>query len=141
MQLSFSQQMKMSQQMKLAPRMIQSMEILQLPIMALKERVEQELSENPVLEEPVLETDTPAQVGEKLVRAVRELVADASEAQWLERHLRRRGILVRQYHHVLGGTDGFNLHDQPLSAGGGVEHPDDASEEVGRLAANPASRL
>src|SRR4030081_1094021 len=53
MQLSFSQQMKMSQQMKLAPRMIQSMEILQLPIMALKERIEQELSENPLLEEPV----------------------------------------------------------------------------------------
>jgi RNA polymerase sigma-54 factor len=59
MQLSFSQQMKMSQQMKLAPRMIQSMEILQLPIMALKERIEQELSENPLLEEPVVETETP----------------------------------------------------------------------------------
>jgi len=29
--------------------MIQSMEILQLPIMALQERIEQELSENPVL--------------------------------------------------------------------------------------------
>jgi RNA polymerase sigma-54 factor len=57
MQLGFSQQMKMSQQMKLAPRMIQSMEILQLPIMALKERLEKELSENPLLEEPVIETD------------------------------------------------------------------------------------
>lgn len=45
--------------MKLAPRMIQSMEILQLPIMALKERIEQELSENPVLEEPVAENDSP----------------------------------------------------------------------------------
>ena len=32
--------MKMSQQMKLAPRMIQSMEILQLPLMALKERID-----------------------------------------------------------------------------------------------------
>ena len=50
MQLNISQQMKMSQQMKLAPRMIQSMEILQLPIMALQERIEQELSENVVLE-------------------------------------------------------------------------------------------
>jgi RNA polymerase sigma-54 factor len=57
MQLSFGQHMKMSQQMKLAPRMIQSMEILQLPIMALKERIEQELSENPLLEEPIVETD------------------------------------------------------------------------------------
>ena len=51
MHLGISQQMKMSQQMKLAPRMIQSMEILQLPIMALQERVEQELSENVTLEE------------------------------------------------------------------------------------------
>ena len=36
--------------MHLAPRMIQSMEILQLPIMALQERIQQELQENPVLE-------------------------------------------------------------------------------------------
>jgi RNA polymerase sigma-54 factor len=57
MQLGFGQQMKMSQQMKLAPRMIQSMEILQLPVMALKERLEQEMSENPLLEEPVSEID------------------------------------------------------------------------------------
>jgi RNA polymerase sigma-54 factor len=34
----------------LAPRMIQSMEILQLPIAALQERIEKELQENPVLE-------------------------------------------------------------------------------------------
>lgn len=49
MQLNFSQQMRMSQQMKLAPRMIQSMEILQLPYQALQERIEQELTENVVL--------------------------------------------------------------------------------------------
>lgn len=36
--------------MKLAPRMIQSMEILQLSTLALQERVEQELAENVVLE-------------------------------------------------------------------------------------------
>ncbi|MCA9080028.1 MAG: RNA polymerase factor sigma-54, partial [Planctomycetaceae bacterium] len=41
----------MSQQMKLAPRMIQSMEILQLPLMALQEKIDQELSENVVLEQ------------------------------------------------------------------------------------------
>ncbi len=34
----------------LTPRMIQSMEILQLPLMALEERIEQELQVNPVLE-------------------------------------------------------------------------------------------
>ena len=49
MHMNFSQQMRMSQQMKLAPRMIQSMEILQLPIMELQERIDQEMDENPTL--------------------------------------------------------------------------------------------
>ena len=44
------EQMRMEQRMKLAPRMIQSMEILQLPMLALQERIEQELNSNPVLE-------------------------------------------------------------------------------------------
>jgi len=46
--------------MKLAPHMIQSMEILQLPILALQERIEQELNSNPVLEieEPTNPEDT-----------------------------------------------------------------------------------
>lgn len=57
MHLNISQQMRMSQQMKLAPRMIQSMEILQLPLLALQERIEQELSENVVLEQASEETD------------------------------------------------------------------------------------
>ena len=50
MRLSFSQNLQMAQKQVLAPRMIQSMEILQLSIMALQERVEQELEENPILE-------------------------------------------------------------------------------------------
>jgi RNA polymerase sigma-54 factor len=52
------------QTMKLAPRMIQSMEILQLPIIALQERIEQELQENPVLElrdKPAETEETPAE--------------------------------------------------------------------------------
>lgn len=36
--------------MMLAPRMIQSMEILQLPLLALQERIEQEMLSNPMLE-------------------------------------------------------------------------------------------
>ncbi|MFZ0033807.1 MAG: RNA polymerase factor sigma-54 [Sedimentisphaerales bacterium] len=50
MKFGMEAQMRMEQQMKLAPRMIQSMEILQLPILALQERIEQELNSNPVLE-------------------------------------------------------------------------------------------
>jgi RNA polymerase sigma-54 factor len=50
MRLSFGQEMRMAQKQILAPRMIQSMEILQLPIIELQERIEQELQENPCLE-------------------------------------------------------------------------------------------
>ena len=49
MRLDTSQQMRMDQRLRMAPRMIQLMEILQLPLMALQERVDQELIENPVL--------------------------------------------------------------------------------------------
>jgi RNA polymerase sigma-54 factor len=51
--------MRLVQKQVLAPRMIQSMEILQLPIMALQERIEQELQENPVLEMTEEDPDLP----------------------------------------------------------------------------------
>ncbi len=50
MRLDTGQQMRMDQRMKLDPRMIQSMEILQMPTPALEERIEQELASNPTLE-------------------------------------------------------------------------------------------
>ncbi|MEM1098497.1 MAG: RNA polymerase factor sigma-54 [Planctomycetota bacterium] len=50
MRFDTGQHMRMGQQMKLAPRMIQSMEILQMSQAALEERVEQELGSNPTLE-------------------------------------------------------------------------------------------
>ena len=50
MRLSFGLEQKQVQKQVLAPRMIQSMEILQLPVIALEERIEQELIENPILE-------------------------------------------------------------------------------------------
>ncbi len=61
MRLDTSQQMRTDMRLRMAPRMIQSMEILQLPLMALQERIDQELSENPVLidlrEAPTPEAD------------------------------------------------------------------------------------
>ena len=60
----------MDMRLRMAPRMIQSMEILQLPLMALQERIDQELSENPLLvdlresatpgEQPDGEAETPS---------------------------------------------------------------------------------
>jgi len=49
--MSMTPQMRLSQQLKLAPRMIQSMEVLQLPLLALQEKIETELNSNPVLEQ------------------------------------------------------------------------------------------
>src|ERR671923_156803 len=60
---------RMDQRMILAPRMIQSMEILQLPIMALQERIQQELQENPVLELKEAASDEPTADGEATAEA------------------------------------------------------------------------
>jgi len=52
-------QARQLQTQKLAPRMIQSMEILQLHALALQERIEQEMSENPLLEQQESDPLTP----------------------------------------------------------------------------------
>src|SRR5687767_13074451 len=86
MRLSLGLEARQVQVQKLAPRMIQSMEILQLPIIALQERIEQEMAENPILElqevdpaapeEPV-DRENPDQPTE----AERELVVDNTKDQ------------------------------------------------------------
>ncbi|MEM7473824.1 MAG: RNA polymerase factor sigma-54 [Planctomycetota bacterium] len=63
MRLSFGQHARQIQTHKLAPKMIQSMEILQLPVMALQERVEQAINENPMLE--VEEDEVARETSEK----------------------------------------------------------------------------
>lgn len=60
MRMSLTGQMRMEQRMKLAPRMIQSMEVLQLPLLALQEKIEAELNSNPVLEMDEEQPDLPA---------------------------------------------------------------------------------
>lgn len=59
MRLSFGQELRQVQKQILAPRMIQSMEILQLPILALQDRIEQEMQENPILEMREKDPDLP----------------------------------------------------------------------------------
>ena len=53
----------MAQKQVLAPRMIQSMEILQLPLLALEERIEQEIQNNETLElvEPEIDNNSPVE--------------------------------------------------------------------------------
>jgi RNA polymerase sigma-54 factor len=81
MRLSFGLEHRQLQVQKLAPRMIQSMEILQLPLQELQERIEQELVENPALElqerDPTL-PDEPEERDDPREKAIEEkpLVVD-----------------------------------------------------------------
>ena len=79
MRFEANQNMRLGQQMKLSPRVIQSMEILQMPVLALQERIEQELESNVALEqvEPgqALDQETPESSVEQ-----RELVVGDSAA-------------------------------------------------------------
>src|SRR2546427_3616138 len=68
MGMQLTQSMRTEMRQLLTPRMIQSMEILQLPLQALEERIEQELQNNPVLEFNEGETEP-------------EAIADAPEAK------------------------------------------------------------
>src|SRR6201994_1774867 len=85
MRLDTSQHMRMEQRMKLAPRMIQSMEILQLPLMALEERIEQELQANPVLELRENEPETAGENKEEGVEA-RQECSDEEQALVVKEH-------------------------------------------------------
>lgn len=59
MRFNMGQHMQQKQVQTLAPRMIQSMEILQMPLTELQDRIEQELMENPVLEMQDVDPNLP----------------------------------------------------------------------------------
>lgn len=85
MRLSFGMEARQLQTQKLAPKMIQSMEILQLPVLALQERVDQELNENPMLEvdeeEAVRESSTEEKEDpNKPQESERELVVEDNQS-------------------------------------------------------------
>ncbi len=85
--------MRMEQRQLLTPRMIQSMEILQMPLMALEERIEQELQANPVLEFSAGDSeadqikDAPNETREDRVEDERTLVVkeDSGQAEDFDR--------------------------------------------------------
>ncbi|GAB5404275.1 MAG: RNA polymerase factor sigma-54 [Aureliella sp.] len=84
MRLSFGMETRQLQTQKLSPKMIQSMEILQLPVLALQERVEQELNENPMLEVQEEEETNQAQEEKedpnKPTETERELVVEDNQS-------------------------------------------------------------
>ncbi len=85
MRISLGQNLQQKQTQVLAPRMIQSMEILQMPLAALEERIEQELIDNPVLErrdddpDAASETEPEADTSNQVEDREKELVIDEKD--------------------------------------------------------------
>ena len=90
MRMSFGQEMRLAQKQVLAPRMIQSMEILQLPVMALEERIEEEIQNN-----ETLEVEEAGQEGPTAETAV--LTSDA-EPTTVEKTVNEQPLIVDQDH-------------------------------------------
>lgn len=142
MRLDTTMSQRMSQTMVLAPRMIQSMEILQLPIMALQERIQQELQENPVLElkdttedSPPADledfnADAPAPGDETRDPGAAELVIDESGANELD--FDRLEALSKDW------QDHFNEEHRP-SRNGMDEEGDKKHDAMQNMASRPQS--
>jgi RNA polymerase sigma-54 factor len=133
MKFGMEAQMRIEQQMKLAPRMIQSMEILQLPILALQERIEQELNSNPVLEmeEPSNPEDAGAadqqpqdDIGEK------DLVVDTDNNK--VKDFERLDGLDDDYDDYMSRVEVFRRRSSP-------DEPDRKLEAINNTAALPQS--
>jgi RNA polymerase sigma-54 factor len=139
MRLDTSMSQRLEQKMILAPRMIQSMEILQLPVMALQERIEHELQENPVLE--VRETglskqaeedgETPPPAPEVEVDdAAKELVIDTKHD--FEKDFDRLEAINRDW------SDHFNEESRP-SSNRVDEEMDKKHDAMANMASRPQS--
>jgi RNA polymerase sigma-54 factor len=83
MHFNTNQSARLGQQMKLAPKMIQSMEILQMALPALQERIDQELESNAALElvEPGLELEAGDSSTVQIDRERREELRTDSEGE------------------------------------------------------------
>lgn len=79
MKLDQTQHLGLRQEMRLAPRIIQAMEILQLPLAALQERIDAELASNPVLEvQEAAEPDAMEPVLPERDRGDSQMIVDES---------------------------------------------------------------
>ena len=148
MRFDTSQHMRMSQQMKLAPRMIQSMEILQMPMMVLQERIEQELESNIALEqvEPGAEseTDNASSEAEDLaqddVLARKELVVGEESGKGAADDWARLGELESSYGEAFDNEYSSEYSRPPPSAAGRTSgERDKKMDAMANVAARAAS--
>ena len=158
MRLDTSQQMRTDMRLRMAPRMIQSMEILQLPVMALQERIDQELIENPLLVdlrdtpgsdseqdeegkevEPNAEADGEARAEDSEPDAPAEPEAEPSEEgfdewfdQYAEAHRPSRAALSEESDRKHDAMQ--NMANRPRSI------HDDLNDQIGFLDTDPTVR-
>jgi RNA polymerase sigma-54 factor len=97
MRIDAGQHMRMEQRMKLSPRMIQSMEILQLPALALEERIDQELEENPVLELKETHAEEAVRPAEDESEGEKPLIVADTETEDSSQDFRRANDISEQY--------------------------------------------
>src|SRR4051812_15927161 len=143
MRLDTSQQMRSDMRLRMAPRMIQSMEILQLPLMALQERIDQELSENPVLVDlreapaPEAESEEAAAPEAAEVSEFGDIEGGAvAEDDWAESF----GEGPRMSRAALG-EEADRKHDAMQNMASRPRSPHDAlADQLGFLDAEPAVR-
>jgi RNA polymerase sigma-54 factor len=136
MQQTLGQRLSQDQRLILAPRMIQSMEILQLPIMALQERIQQELLENPVLE---IREEPPAGEQEEFEVPVEEEGRDPGQEELIidengsnELDFDRLDALSRDW------DDHFN-EEHRISRAGLEEEGDRKHDAMQNMASRPQS--
>lgn len=92
MKMEMIPRMQLQLKMKLAPQIIQSIEILQLPLLALLEHVQMEMEENPVLEEVAATdegTEESPDAGEEAGSSVEEERVETLPEEWQSNY--RRG--------------------------------------------------
>jgi RNA polymerase sigma-54 factor len=114
------------QEQRLTPQLIQSMDILQLPLMALEQRINQELQTNPVLEyePPVSEADEAAAEPAAEPKEERSTSEEAESFDHLERLIQ---------------DNDFDPGDQPYARSGGAEAADAKMEAMANTASRPES--
>lgn len=149
MKLSMTGQMRMEQKMKLAPRMIQSMEVLQLPMLALQEKIEAELNSNPVLEraddvtEGAEQTDTgsneAAESGELIIRENTDQVEDFQRLERFENEFGEYGTMPYEpaYQKASSGDPDKKMEALQNTAAYGQSLHDYLKEQWGLVEADP----
>jgi RNA polymerase sigma-54 factor len=95
MRMEVHLQQRMEQRMHLSQQMLQNLELLQLPIMELRDLIQQELEENPALEEKqdVEEPEAPAADAvpeETLEETAKREILETVEDQWQDSERRTR---------------------------------------------------